>query len=105
MNSQRLKLLQEYLKNDPNDPFNLYAIATEYRDEAPQKALEYYEQLLTQHPDYLPTYYHAANLYAELNEGAKAEEIYNKGIALAKHQGNSLALRELQNALDEFLFE
>ena len=80
MNSQRLKLLQEYLKNDPNDPFNLYAIATEYRDEAPRKALEYYEQLLTQHPDYLPTYYHAANLYAELNEDAKAEEIYNKGI-------------------------
>ena len=105
MNSQRLKLLQEYLKSDPNDPFNLYAIATEYRNEAPQKALEYFEQLLTQHPDYLPTYYHAANLYAELGKDSSAEEIYNKGIALAKLQGNSLALRELQNALDEFLFE
>ncbi len=105
MNSQRLELLQEYLKNDPDDPFNLYAIATEYRDEAPEKALEYYDKLLNEHPDYLPTYYHAANLYVDLDLRDKAEKVFNKGIELARQQDNKLTLRELQNALDELLFE
>ncbi|TRX49498.1 tetratricopeptide repeat protein [Fulvivirga sp. M361] len=105
MNSQRLSLLLEYLKNDPNDPFNLYAIATEYRTNSPEKAQQYYEQLLEQHPEYLPTYYHCANLYIELDRDDEAESTFKKGIQLARAQGNSLALRELQNAYNEFLFD
>lgn len=105
MNSERLDQLLDFQKDDPNDPFIIYAIATEYIATNAKKALEYYELLLAQHADYLATYYHVAKLYADLEESEKAEAAFKKGIALAKSQNESLALRELQNAYMEFLFE
>jgi len=105
MNSSRLEQLLDFLKNDPNDAFTLYAIATEYRNSDTGKALHYYEKLLRDHPDYLPTYYHLAHLYIDLEEDNKAEDTFKNGIALAQNQKDALALRELQNAYNEFLFE
>lgn len=105
MNSSRLKQLLEFHKNDPNDPFTLYAIATEYRDDNPEKALYYYEELLKKHADYLATYYHVAQLYLELGQEDKAESAFINGIKLATEQSNALALRELQNAYNEWLFD
>lgn len=105
MNSPRLNQLLKFLQEDPNDPFTLYAIATEYKNSDIQKSRAYFEKLLTEHPDYLATYYHVAHLYLNLNLRAQAEDVFKKGIELAKKQNNPLALRELQNAYNEFLFE
>lgn len=57
MNSERIKLLEQYVEDDPNDPFNLYALALEYQKQNPAKAGKLFELLLAKHPDYLPTYY------------------------------------------------
>ena len=105
MNSARLKQLFDFLKDDPNDSFTLYAIATEYNGTDHENARKYFEILLNDHPDYLATYYHAANLYADLGENNLAESTFKKGIALALKQGNTLAHRELQNAYNDFLFD
>ncbi|MBL6450020.1 tetratricopeptide repeat protein [Fulvivirga sp. 29W222] len=105
MNSSRLNQLLDFLKEDPNDPFTIYAIATEYRFEEIEKSRMYYEQLLMNHPDYLPTYYHVAQLYQQLELTELAKQTFEKGIELAKKQENSLSLRELQNAYNELLFE
>lgn len=105
MNSTRLNRLLAYHKEDPNDAFTLYAIATEYRDYDDDEALKYYQRLLTEHPDYLATYYHAAILLSDMDERQQAEKILVKGIELAEQQGNQLALRELKNAHNNFLFE
>jgi tetratricopeptide (TPR) repeat protein len=105
MNEARLTLLKSYLKEDPNDPFNYYAIATEYVQEAPETAKEYFDQLLSDFPDYLPTYFHAAQLYADYEIYERAEEIYELGIALARKQENVKTLRELQTAYQNMQFE
>lgn len=105
MNEARLTLLKSYLKEDPNDPFNYYAIATEYLQEAPETAKEYFDRLLSDFPDYLATYFHAAQLYADFEEYERAEEIYKAGIALAERQENAKTLRELQTAYQNLLFE
>ena len=105
MNKERLSQLLIFLKEEPDDPFILYAIAIEYTQEHPEKALDYFEKLLVEHADYVATYYHAAKLYADLGESEKAEEIFLKGIEIAKTQNEPLALRELQNAYNEFLYE
>lgn len=105
MNSSRLIQLLEFLKEDPNDPFNLYAIAIEYRKSDPSKSLSYFEQLLHEHPDYLPTYYQIAHLYLDLNKRPEAEEALKAGITLAQQQANMLSLRELQNAYNELLYD
>lgn len=103
MNQSRLEQLLEFLREDPRDPFNLYVVATEYLATHPEKALFYYEQLLREHENYVPTYYHAAQLYASLGNRETAAETYRKGIAISEQTGDRHALRELQNAYQMFL--
>lgn len=98
MNVDRIDQLTRYVQEEPTEPFNVYALAIEYMSGQPQQARVYFDQLLTEHPDYLPTYYHAASLYADLDERDKAAELYEKGIALARAQGNEKTLQELQRA-------
>lgn len=103
MSQSRLEQLLIFLKEEPHEPFNIYAIALEYIKNDGEKALTYFEQLLQQHPDYVATYYHAGKLYEELEMEEKAENAYKKGIETATRQNEALALRELENAYQEFL--
>lgn len=105
MNPDRLKLLLEYYHNDPNDPFNIYALATEYRDHDAGESLKYFEILVEKHPDYVPTYYHLANLYLELEMDEKAKVTFENGIEKARSQNEALLLRELKSSYDEFMMD
>ncbi|GAB4016261.1 hypothetical protein GCM10028808_44140 [Spirosoma migulaei] len=102
MNNDRIQQLMEFVEEEPGNPFNVYALAMEYVNRQPEQARIYFDQLLNGHPDYLPTYYHAAALYAELDERDKAAALYDKGIALAKMQNNLKTLQELQRAQQTF---
>jgi lipoprotein NlpI len=100
----RLKQLQEFYDEDPTDPFNLYALAIEYLKHNPHISAQLFQDLLDKHSDYLPTYYHAAKLYAELGELEKASTVYELGIALATRLNDMKARRELKSAYDELMF-
>jgi len=103
MNPDRLAQLLKFLEEDPNDPFTLYAIATEYRTSDKAKAMDYYEQLLAGHEDYVGTYYHAAKLYEELGQNDAAERIYKKGMQVSRQQGSLHAYSELQQAYNKMM--
>ncbi len=105
MQEERLKILFQYLEEEPNEPFNVYAIAMEYINKDIQKAKFYLEKLLTEHPDYVPTYYHAAAVYVELEDYTKAEQIYLLGIEKAHQQQSMKAFDELKRAYRMFLDE
>jgi predicted RNA polymerase sigma factor len=62
-------------------------------------ALTIFENLLRDHDDYLPTYYHCGKLYEKLNKKEEAIACYEKGILLARKQNHSRTLRELNEAL------
>jgi tetratricopeptide (TPR) repeat protein len=98
----RLQLLLQFYEEDPTDPFNAYALAMEYQNTDAALAQKYFDELLAVHPDYLPTYYHAAALYAALEHFDKAESIYQKGLQLALHQQNTKTYQELQRAYRQF---
>lgn len=100
MNSERIKLLEQYLEDDPTDPFNLYALALEYQKQNPAKAGKLFELLLDEHPDYLPTYYIAGNFYADQAQTQKALDVLRRGMVLAKSKGQNTTTRELQSAID-----
>ncbi|MGF7216093.1 Tfp pilus assembly protein PilF [Spirosoma lacussanchae] len=102
MNNERIQQLIRFVQEEPGEPFNVYALAMEYMNSQPEQARVYFDQLLSDHPDYLPTYYHVAALYAELDERDKAAELYQKGIRLAEVQNNQKALQELQRARQAF---
>lgn len=105
MNNSRIAILKQYIEEEPEEPFNFYALATEYIREEPSTALQYFELLLERHPDYLGTYYHAGKLYFDLNQTEKAKQVLEKGIQLALVQKQNKALSELRNALNEILDE
>ena len=103
MNKNRIKQLLTFYSEDPNDPFTIYALANEFKDEDPKKALEYFEILIRNHPKYTATYYHLGHLYISLEEIEKAKSIFEKGIEIATMNNDTLALRELKNAYNELM--
>ena len=103
MKNNRLEKLLQFLAEDPNDPFTLYALATEYKKEDNDKALVYFEKLLVDHKNYVGTYYHAAALYDELGDKDSAKITYQKGMKVAREAGNMHAFSELQGAFNKFM--
>lgn len=105
MATDRIEQLKKYYEEDPHDPFNLYALALEYLQSDPGISQSFFEELLQAHQDYLPTYYHAARLYQDLGLREKAITTYARGISLARKLNDHKAVRELQSAYDELMFE
>jgi len=102
MQSDRLEKLLEFLKGEPNDEFLLYALATEYlRLNDSVKALEYYENLVSEHPNYVGTYYHLGKLYEALNRKPDAILIYEKGMEAAQRKRDNHAFSELKTVYQE----
>lgn len=97
MHSTRLQKLQEFLLNEPDDPFLKYAIATEYLNAGEHvKALGFYEDLILNHADYVGTYYHLGGLYEKLERKPEAIAIYKKGMEVARKLRDMHAFSELQ---------
>jgi tetratricopeptide (TPR) repeat protein len=97
MEISRLDKLLEFIKNEPNDEFLKYALATEYlRLNQVDKALEYYEELVNDHPGYTGTYYHLGKLYEALNRKDAAVKIYETGMKITKEKRDNHAFSELQ---------
>jgi tetratricopeptide (TPR) repeat protein len=101
MNSERIKMLEQFVAEDPNDPFNHYALALELTKSNKQKAKKIFDRLIDTNPDYVPAYYQAALLYLELMLSDEATKIIENGIAQAKKQNNLKAASELRGLLDE----
>ena len=97
MNNKRLEQLISILNKGSKDPFIKYAIATEYlKDENISLALKFYEDLITNHADYVGTYYHLGKLYDNLGRKEDAKITFEQGITKAKDRKNLHALSELQ---------
>ncbi|MCJ8211237.1 tetratricopeptide repeat protein [Mucilaginibacter sp. RS28] len=99
MQSGRLEKLLEFIKNEPNDEFLQYALATEFlRLGDTDKALSYYEGLVDKHPNYVGTYYHLGKLYEQLGRQPDAVTTYEKGMQVARTARDNHAFNELQGA-------
>jgi Tfp pilus assembly protein PilF len=105
MEKTLLQNLLVFYEEDPNDPFNIYALALEYMKMDNGQAEKYFNKLLEEHPDYLATYYPAAAFFAELDRIEKAELIYQQGIDLALLNNNTKTHQELLRAYRSFLDE
>jgi tetratricopeptide (TPR) repeat protein len=103
--NNRLEILRHYVAEEPQDPFNHYALATELLKFDKTESREIFEYLLQNHTDYLATYYHLGALYLELSNFELAEKTYVEGIELARKIGNEKTLKELKGAYQMFLDE
>ena len=105
MDIDRIKTLKTFLQEEPNDPFNWYALAMEYYELDVQKSCDLLESLLEKHPLYLPTYYKAAHLFWDLEDLEKAKKTFEEGIHLATKSNDQKTLRELKTSYQNLIFE
>ena len=88
------------LKDSPNEPFLLFAVAQEYtRLGSFEEALINYKHLLSNSPGYTGTYYHMGKLYEQLGKKEDAMIIYKRGMEVTKDKGEDHAFSELKSAL------
>jgi Tfp pilus assembly protein PilF len=98
--SSRLEQLLTMLQEEPNDLFLRYAVAVEYAAAGNHpEAVARIEQLIAEHPDYLGAYYKLGQLYEQVRDDAKALDVYRRGATVAKKQGNTKTLGELNTAI------
>jgi tetratricopeptide (TPR) repeat protein len=95
----RLEQLEKMHVEDPNDVFVFYALTKEYEYNGLEDlALQYYQKLMDQHPDYVGLYYHFGKLLEKHGRQEEALTIYNTGLHVAKQQNDTFAHGELLNA-------
>ena len=100
----RITVLEGFLKEDPDDPFNSYALALEYLKSDPKEAHDLFFKLIDTHPNYLPTYYPLSQLLIE-RQDPRTENIFKKGIEIARGLNETKTFKELSNAYNDWLFE
>jgi tetratricopeptide (TPR) repeat protein len=104
MGANRLEKLLDFIKNEPNDPFLKYALATEYlRLNDTEKALVYYEDLVKNNPAYTGTYYHLGKLYEALGRRAEALATFETGMKVTQEQRDNHAFSEIRAVYDELM--
>lgn len=99
--ADRIARLKQFLEEDPNDPFLLFALGQEYQAAGNStEALRMYNRLLAEFPEYIGVYYHLGKLHEAEQRHTLAAEIYTRGVEMARAQGDHHALGELRSALD-----
>lgn len=101
----RIKQINEFLRNSLGDSFLKHALALEYiklGDDV--TALQLFEELLANDPGYVGSYYHLGKLYERNDDTEKAIEWYLKGMEVAKAKGEQHAFGELRGAWEELTF-
>jgi lipoprotein NlpI len=97
----RLEQLQQFYKEDPSDPFNLYGLALEISKFDRDQGHTLFQQLISGFPDYVPAYYQSAVLSIELGKPEGAKDVLQKGMEWAKSKNDIKAFHELQQLWNE----
>ncbi|MDI9364854.1 MAG: tetratricopeptide repeat protein [Flavobacterium sp.] len=101
----RIEKIVAFLKANPKDNFLRHALALEYIKLGDDlKARILFEEILTECPNYVGSYYHLAKLLEKLEQTDKAIEYYEKGMAAAKAANDNHAYSELQAAYEELIY-
>ena len=103
MTNKRLQQLIAFRETEPDDPFLKYAIALEHiAMKEPETALPWFQDLVANHPDYVPTYYQMGKLLWEMGNSSESLLILEKGIEVAGKAGNKHAVAELKELMEDW---
>lgn len=97
----RREKLEAFLAAHPGDAFGRYGLAMECAREGDNDAaLEHFDGLLRDHPDYIAGYFQSGQLLARLGRRDQARQRLGDGIAAAESHGDAHAAGEMRSALD-----
>src|SRR5258706_7267804 len=102
MDTNRLDTLLKMAENDPTDSFTKYALGLEYSSlKESDKAIELFEDLKREDPNYLAVYFQLGKEYETIGEFESARKIFEKGIYVATSHNAIHTREELQQALED----
>lgn len=97
----KIQQLTDLYRHHPSDPFIWFALAKEYEKVLREtEALQWYEKLYKERPDYVGTYYHWGKLLEKQKQTEAAAEVYNIGKRMAQEHRDFHAKAELEAALE-----
>lgn len=100
--TDRLAMLQDFLKDNPGDAFARYGLALEYVKAGDIDAgLREFKTLLEKNPDYTAGYQMAGQTLASASRTEEAIKMLSDGIACARRTGNNHAMSEMETLLQE----
>ncbi len=100
--TDRKAMLEEFLKENPNDAFARYGLALEHVKGGDIEAgLREFKTLLEKNPDYTAGYQMAGQTLASAGRTAEAIKMISEGIACARRTGNNHAMSEMESLLQE----
>ena len=98
----RIASFRSFIEKSPSDPFPRYGLAMELKGSGQlDAAWGAFEELITNFPDYVPTYLMAGGTLVALGRKDEAAAIYGRGVEVAQRRGDQHARRELEEALAE----
>ncbi len=98
----KIAQIKSFLEGSPADSFLRHALALEYvkvNDDA--AARQTFEQLLTDDPGYVGSYFHLGKVLERLGERDAAAAVYERGMDVAQQQRDMHAYNELQAAYED----
>jgi cytochrome c-type biogenesis protein CcmH/NrfG len=96
----RRALLEEFLSAHPQDAFARYGLAMECANQGDAAAaIENFEKLLAENPNYVAGYFQYGQLLARLSRTADAKRTLSAGIEAARRSGDPHAGSEMEAAL------
>lgn len=98
--ANRIKLLEQWAKENPEDPFSSYAIALELKAEGEiVKAQDRLNEICTEFPDYLPAFQMLGHIFLEQEKIEPAVKFFKDAKELAYKQDNQKAIKEINDFL------
>jgi tetratricopeptide (TPR) repeat protein len=96
----RRALLEEFLAAHPHDAFARYGLAMECATQGDSTAaIENFEKLLAENPNYVSGYFQYGQLLARLSRTGDAKRTLSEGIDAARKSGDQHAASEMEAAL------
>lgn len=93
-------MLEEFLAAHPQDAFARYGLAMECAKQGDSDAaVDNFEKLLTENPNYVAGYFQYGQLLARLARTADAKRTLSNGIEAARRTGDQHAGSEMEAAL------
>jgi hypothetical protein len=96
----RREKIEAMLKDDPQDQFLRYGLASEYRSEGRlEESLDLYRGLMADAQPHVPSFLMAAPVLLELDRVNDARAALRDGIEIARQQGEAHAASEMGELL------
>jgi thioredoxin-like negative regulator of GroEL len=94
-------MIEDLLREDPDDSFTRYALALELeKEERVEEAILEFQEVATRDPGYVPVYYQLGRVLARAGRIDEAREVYARGVQAARSANDDKTRAEIQEALE-----